>query len=169
LEADSEIVAGFHIEYSGLSFGMFFVAEFLHAFTIAVLSATLFFGGWQGPGAEQFPILGFFYFLIKSGVLYFTVIWMRGTFPRVRIDQLNNLNWKILTPLALASLIFTAVIDKITTGTGWGRLPLHLLGSAILLGLTMLAIGAYARATRKSEMALTKDVEASATVEASNP
>jgi NADH-quinone oxidoreductase subunit H len=169
LEADSEIVAGFHIEYSGLSFGMFFVAEFLHAFTIAVLSATLFFGGWQGPGAEQFPILGFIYFLIKSGALYFTVIWMRGTFPRVRIDQLNSLNWKILTPLALASLIFTAVIDKITTGTGWARLPLHLLGSVILFGLTMLALWAYARATRKSEMALTKDIEASPSVEASNP
>ncbi|MCK5647073.1 MAG: NADH-quinone oxidoreductase subunit NuoH, partial [Anaerolineales bacterium] len=91
LEADSEIVAGFHIEYSGLSFGMFFVAEFLHAFTIAVLSATLFFGGWQGPGAEQFPILGFFYFLIKSSAIYFLIILIRGTFPRIRIDQLNSL------------------------------------------------------------------------------
>ena len=169
LEADSEIVAGFHIEYSGLSFGMFFVAEFLHAFTIAVLSATLFFGGWQGPGAEQFPILGFFYFLIKSSAIYFLIILIRGTFPRILIDQLNSLSWKVLTPLGLASLIFTAVIDKFTTGGGWSRLPLHLVGSAVLLGLTVVAIGAYARATRKAATAPGEELEASPSVEASNP
>ena len=169
LEAESEIVAGFHIEYSGLSFGMFFVAEFLHAFTIAVLTATLFLGGWQGPGAEQFPLLGFFYFLIKSGAVYFTIIWIRGTFPRIRIDQLNSLNWKVLTPLALASLIFTAVIDKLTPGEGWGRLPLHLLGSLILIVLTFLAISVYARAGRKAEAVRVKDIDSSPSVEASNP
>ncbi len=169
LEAESEIVAGFHIEYSGLSFGMFFVAEFLHAFTISVLTATLFLGGWQGPGAEQFPILGFIYFLIKSAAVYFTVIWIRGTFPRIRIDQLNSLNWKVLTPLALASLIFTAVIDKLAPGEGWGRLPLHLLGSLILIGLTFIAISVYARAGRKAEAERVKEIDASPSVGASNP
>lgn len=169
LEADSEIVAGFHIEYSGMSFGMFFVAEFLHAFTIAVLSATLFFGGWQGPGATEYPILGFVYFLIKSAVLYFTVIWIRGTFPRIRIDQLNNLNWKVLTPLALASVIFTAVIDKLVSTSGWGRLPPHLAGSLVLFVITMLAIWVYARRTRKRHLAFPEDLDASPSVEASKP
>jgi NADH-quinone oxidoreductase subunit H len=151
VEAESEIVAGFHIEYSGMTFGLFFVAEFLHAFTIAVLTVTLFLGGWQGPGASTYPILGFFYFLIKSSVVYFTVIWIRGTFPRVRIDHLNNLNWKVLTPLSLVALIFTAVIEKLTDSPGWGRVPLHLLGTLILLFLTFAALRAYARSVRKKE------------------
>lgn len=148
MEAESEIVAGFHIEYSGISFGMFFVAEFLHAFTISVLTATLFFGGWQGPGAVDFPILGLVYILIKTSIIYFVVIWIRATFPRIRIDHLNNLNWKILTPLALAAVIFTAVIDKLTSAEGWGRVPLHLAGSVILIGLTLIAIRTYARSMR---------------------
>jgi len=149
MEAESEIVAGFHIEYSGISFGMFFVAEFLHAFTIAVLTVTLFFGGWQGPGAVDFPILGLVYFLIKTAVLYFVVIWIRATFPRLRIDTLNNLNWKILTPLALAAVIFTAIIDKLTPREGWSRVPLHLIGSVILISLTLIALRMYARSARE--------------------
>jgi len=148
MEAESEIVAGFHIEYSGISFGMFFVAEFLHAFTISVLTVTLFFGGWQGPRAVDFPILGLVYFLIKTSIIYFVVIWIRASFPRLRIDHLNNLNWKILTPLALAAVIFTAVIDKLTSAEGWGRVPLHLAGSVILIGLTLIALRTYARSTR---------------------
>lgn len=151
VEAESEIVAGFHIEYSGMTFGLFFVAEFLHAFTIAVLTVTLFLGGWQGPGAFTYPILGLFYFLIKSSVVYFTVIWIRGTFPRVRIDHLNNLNWKVLTPLSLAALIFTAVIEKLADTPGWGRVPLHLLGTVILLFFTFVALRAYARSVRMKE------------------
>lgn len=149
MEAESEIVAGFHIEYSGISFGMFFVAEFLHAFTIAVLTVTLFFGGWQGPGAVDFPILGLVYFLIKTAILYFVIIWIRATFPRLRIDNLNNLNWKILTPLALAAVIFTAIIDKLTPGEGWGRVPLHLVGTVILISLTLIAFRVYARSVRE--------------------
>jgi NADH-quinone oxidoreductase subunit H len=151
LEAESEIVAGFHIEYSGMTFGLFFVAEFLHAFTISVLTVTLFFGGWQGPGAVDIPILGFFYFVAKSSIVYFVVIWIRGTFPRVRIDHLNSFNWKLLTPLALAALIFTAVIDKLTSEPGWGRLPLHLVGTGILLLITFIALRLYARSSRLKE------------------
>jgi NADH-quinone oxidoreductase subunit H len=146
LEADSEIVAGFHIEYSGLAFGMFFVAEFLHAFTISALTATLFLGGWQGPGAEAAPILGFIYFLIKTSVVYFVVIWFRGTFPRVRIDQLNTLNWKFLVPLALAVVVVAAVVDKIAIEQGISRLLLHLAGNAVLIGLTLVSLRAYSRA-----------------------
>lgn len=112
LEAESEIVAGFQIEYSGLKFGMFYVGDFLHAFTISALSATLFFGGWRGPGAETWPVLGLAYFFVKTFIIYFFVVLIRIALPRLRIDQMLNFNWKFLTPLALVLLMVTAVVEK---------------------------------------------------------
>lgn len=112
-EADSEIVAGVNIEYSGLKFGFFYVGDFLHAFTMALLFATVFLGGWQGPYAEQYPILGFVYYFIKTWAVYFVNLWMRFSLPRFRIDQMMAFNWKILTPLALVTLMFTALLDKV--------------------------------------------------------
>lgn len=112
MEADSEIVAGFNIEYSGLKFGMYYVADFLHAFTSALIFTTLFLGGWKGPGAEQYPILGFVYLLIKTAAVYLLTVTIRFTVPRLRIDQMMAFTWKYLTPLALASLLVTAVVDK---------------------------------------------------------
>jgi NADH-quinone oxidoreductase subunit H len=112
-EADSEIVAGFNIEYSGLKFGMFYVADFLHSFTIALVFSVLFLGGWRGPGAEQIPILGFVYILIKAGVIELLIIFIRGTLPRFRIDQMMDVNWKVLTPLSLSIVVVTAVLDKL--------------------------------------------------------
>jgi len=148
LEAESEIVAGFHIEYSGLKFGMFFVAEFLHAFTISALTATLFLGGWQGPWAELYPLLGLFYFMIKTSIIYFIVIWIRGSFPRIRIDQINNLNWKFITPIALATLILAAIAEKVAVEYGINRIALHLSANIILLLITLTAIRLNARAAR---------------------
>jgi NADH-quinone oxidoreductase subunit H len=116
VEAESEIVAGFNIEYSGLKFGMFFVAEFMHAFTISLLFAVIFLGGWRGPGAEQYPILGFVYFVIKTMAVYLIVILFRGALPRLRIDQMMDLNWKVLTPLSLAMVGVTALVDKLVQG-----------------------------------------------------
>ncbi len=113
IEAESEIVAGFNIEYSGLKFGMFYVAEFLHAFTVSLLFATIFLGGWQGPWAEDIPILGFIYYLIKTWAVYFIGIWMRGSLPRFRIDQMMDLNWKVLTPAGLVIVIVTALGAKL--------------------------------------------------------
>jgi NADH-quinone oxidoreductase subunit H len=113
LEAESEIVAGFNIEYSGMKFGMFFVAEFLHAFTVGALTATLFLGGWTGPGADQYPLLGVLYFALKAFAGYFLVILMRGTFPRIRIDHMLELNWKWLVPVTLAAIIGTMLVDKL--------------------------------------------------------
>ncbi|NIS80684.1 MAG: NADH-quinone oxidoreductase subunit NuoH [Anaerolineales bacterium] len=154
LEAESEIVAGFHIEYSGLRFGMFFVAEFLHAFTISALTTTLFFGGWQGPGATQFPLLGLLYFFIKTSLVYFVVIWIRGSFPRIRIDQMNNLNWKFFTPLALAGLVFTAVAEKLVSELALNRVLLHIGANGLLLVLTLFALGIYARRKRREMQGL---------------
>ncbi len=113
LEAESEIVAGFHIEYSGMKFGMFFVAEFLHAFTISALTAAMFLGGWRGPGAESSALLGLLYFFIKTFTVYFIVVWIRSTLPRMRIDHMLNFSWKFLTPLSLAALMATAILDKV--------------------------------------------------------
>src|SRR3972149_11699194 len=101
LEAESEIVTGFQVEYSGLKFGMFFVGEFLHAFTLSALFTALFLGGWRGPWAEQVPILGLAYFFIKTSIVYFFVILLRIAAPRLRIDQMLNFNWKFLVPLGL--------------------------------------------------------------------
>ncbi len=113
IEAESELVAGYNIEYSGLKFGMFYVGEFLHAFTAALIFATVFLGGWRGPGAEQIPILGFVYLMLKTFVVHFTTILIRGTMPRFRIDQMMDLNWKILTPAALATVMVIAITDRI--------------------------------------------------------
>lgn len=116
LEAESEIVSGFHIEYSGMKFGMFYVAEFLHAFTIGVLTAILFMGGWRGPFADDAPLLGFVYLMIKSMAAYMVLIWVRMTLPRLRIDQLLDFNWKFLVPLSLVNLLVVAFVWKALPG-----------------------------------------------------
>jgi NADH-quinone oxidoreductase subunit H len=144
LEAESELVAGFQTEYSGLKFGMFYVGEFIHAFTISALTATFFLGGWRGPGSETYPILGMVYFFIKSFIMYFVVAWIRISLPRLRIDQMLNFNWKFLTPIALVLLIATAVVEKafvmILPGlnltdavTPWVRAAVHLGINLLLL------------------------------------
>ena len=112
IEADSELVAGYNIEYSGLKFGMFFVADFLHAFTSAIVFSTIFLGGWQGPSVETYPVLGGIYLLAKTLIVYFLMLAIRFTVPRFRIDQMMALSWKILTPLALFTVLITAFVDK---------------------------------------------------------
>ncbi len=113
LEAESEIVAGFNVEYSGLKFGFFFVGDFLHAFTIALVFSILFLGGWSGPLADRIPLLGFVYLVIKTSIMYFLGLLIRFSLPRFRIDQMMALNWKILVPLSLATFAATAVVDKL--------------------------------------------------------
>jgi NADH-quinone oxidoreductase subunit H len=137
LEAESELVAGYQTEYSGLKFGMFYVGEFLHAFTISALMATLFLGGWRGPGAEQWPILGVGYFFVKTFIVYFFVIVLRITMPRLRIDQLLNFNWKFLTPIALILLIGTALVEKILQSTGMDSLGFR---TVVHLGMNLIII-----------------------------
>jgi len=149
MEAESEIVAGFNIEYSGMKFGMFYVAEFLHAFTISALTATIFLGGWQGPGAAAFPLLGLVYFLIKTATVYFILTLIRFTLPRIRIDQMNDLNWKFLTPLALAAVIVTAVADKAALEVGWSRTGALLAANGAVLLVTVLLLGRHARSLRR--------------------
>lgn len=136
LEAESEIVAGFHTEYSGMKFGMFYVGEFLHVWTVGALIATLFLGGWNGPWVEQVPLLGVLYFYIKTFLGYFVISWIRLSVPRIRIDQMMAFNWKFLTPLALVILMVTAVLDKMLQLRGvisW-RYALVMLAANLLIG-----------------------------------
>jgi NADH-quinone oxidoreductase subunit H len=156
LEAESEIVAGFHIEYSGMKFGMFFVAEFLHAFTVGVLTAVLFLGGWRGPGAEAYPWLGVLYFTLKAFAGYFAVILLRAALPRIRIDHMLDLNWKFLVPVSLAAVVFTIVVDKTfqlyaPTDSEWARAGVLFLANLLLAWLTYYIISASARRLRRAE------------------
>lgn len=150
-EAESEIVAGFHIEYSGMGFGMFMMAEFVHAFTISALFSVIFLGGWQGPGVEAFPLLGLFYFLLKTALIYFVVIWLRGTFPRLRIDQMNAFNWKFITPLALVVFMVTAILDKLAVQADFNRTAVHLGSNAIIVLGTLFLLRAHAASQRRRE------------------
>ena len=112
VEAESELGAGFHTEYSGMKFAYFFLAEFINMFIIAAIGATIFFGGWLSPFGitESIPWLGVFWFLGKTFVLVFLMMWFRWTFPRLRVDQLLTLEWKYLLPLNLLNIVLMAVV-----------------------------------------------------------
>ncbi len=113
LEAESELVAGYHTEYSGMKFGMFYVAEFLHQFTVGALMAIFFLGGWTGPLAVRWPILGVFYFYGKTFFIYLVISWIRLSLPRIRIDEMLNLNWRFLIPVSFINLIAVAIADRL--------------------------------------------------------
>ncbi|WP_255558136.1 NADH-quinone oxidoreductase subunit NuoH [Flavobacterium taihuense] len=112
VEAESELGAGFHTEYSGMKFAYFFLAEFINMFIISAIATTVFFGGYLSPFGitESIPLLGVFWFLAKTLVLIFLMMWFRWTFPRLRIDQLLVLEWKYLLPLNLMNLVLMALI-----------------------------------------------------------
>jgi NADH-quinone oxidoreductase subunit H len=109
-EAETELVAGFHTEYSSLKFALFFMAEYVNMMTVSVLATTLFLGGWNGPFVAQYPWLGLVYFLAKVFFFLFLYIWLRGTLPRLRYDQLMNFGWKVLLPAALFNIILASVV-----------------------------------------------------------
>lgn len=103
-EAESELVAGFNVEYSGMRFALFFLAEYMNVFSLSMLTALLFLGGWGGP-----VLPGIVWLTIKTYAIVFLVIWMRGTFPRIRVDQLMAFGWKALLPASLVNLGITGV------------------------------------------------------------
>jgi NADH-quinone oxidoreductase subunit H len=109
-EAEQELVAGYHAEYSGMKFALFFMAEYIKMIAISVIGATMFLGGFDGPFVEQFPWLGPVYLLAKVVVWLGILIWVRATWPRLRYDRLMSLGWKILFPLALLNVVVTAVV-----------------------------------------------------------
>ena len=109
-EAEAELVAGYFTEYSSMKFAMFFMSEYFHLITVTSLATTLYFGGWSGPGAKTYPVLGLFYFIAKVFILIFIFMWIRFTLPRFRYDQLMRFGWKILLPGAIINVIITATV-----------------------------------------------------------
>jgi len=123
VEAETEIVGGFHTEYSGIRFALFFLAEYINMFNLSAIAVTLFFGGWLGP---TFPgvlpgflqaLMPIFWFMLKTFVLLFGFIWLRATLPRLRYDQLMDLGWKRLIPASIAWLVLFTVV---TAYQAWG-------------------------------------------------
>jgi NADH-quinone oxidoreductase subunit H len=108
-EAETELVAGYHTEYSGIKFAMFFLAEYMHTITISAVGVTLFLGGWHGPQLGVVPWLWpLVWFLVKLYAVIFCLIWIRATVPRFRYDRLMNFGWKFLIPIALLWILITA-------------------------------------------------------------
>ncbi len=113
-EAEQELVAGYHTEYSSMSFALFFLAEYVNMATVAAVATSLFLGGWHGPFLPEW--LGWIWFLIKVFLVLFFYIWMRWTLPRYRYDQLMEFGWKYLLPIAVVNLLVTAAL---TIYLGW--------------------------------------------------
>jgi NADH-quinone oxidoreductase subunit H len=139
LEAESEIVAGFHVEYGGMKFGMFFLAEFIGTLFMSALFATIYLGGWRFFGLERLEtvgrLIGLIAFFIKMFAVYFVFIWIRGTLPRVRIDQMLDLNWKFLVPLSLVLVLSVAIVEKlpfVATSGPYFHAAVHLVTNLVI-------------------------------------
>ena len=131
LEADSEIIAGFQTEYSGMKFGLFYLTEYAETLSVSAIASTLFLGGWAGPFLP-----GFMWLIIKILAVFTLIMWVRATFPRLRIDQVMAFGWKFLLPLALLNLLLTAIL--VLTGFSdwlWLAIPLNFGLAAALIFL----------------------------------
>ena len=182
IEAESEIIAGFHTEYSGIKFGLFMIAEYVHMFALSFFAAVLFFGGWQIPfinvATLPFPIgsiLGFLSLIVKVFFFVFVMMWLRGTLPRFRIDQLLDFGWKFLVPLTLVLLIASAFVVRLfspgsSTGIPVAPGPLSGLGTAgeiiallitnlVIAVLTMVVVASAARRSRNQALRAVSAVE----------
>jgi NADH-quinone oxidoreductase subunit H len=115
-EAEHELTAGYHTEYSGMKFAMFYMAEYIKIIAISMIASTLFLGGYLGPFINQFPWLGPVYLFIKTVAVIFIFIWVRATYPRFRYDQLMAFGWKILLPLGFLNMLIAGVITVLRGG-----------------------------------------------------
>ena len=153
LEAESEIIAGFHVEYSGMKFAFFFIGEYMHLFVAAGIGTTLFLGGWRGPGASEASILGvllgFVYFTVKTVILIFLMMWIRGTLPRFRIDHLLDFGWKFLVPVGLLGLMAVALVLKLPFLSSSGLTGLGMLvANVVVILVSLAAVSVAARRSR---------------------
>jgi NADH-quinone oxidoreductase subunit H len=153
VEAEQELVGGFHTEYSSIRFALFFLAEFMNVITMSAIAVTLFLGGPDGPilverVAWLWPIL---WFSLKLSAFLFTFVWLRATLPRIRYDQLMDLGWKVLIPLALGWFLLVAALN-VGRDRGWSPVPVVLVSVAVLWAGTAMLGGAVrkARAERRA-------------------
>jgi NADH-quinone oxidoreductase subunit H len=133
-EAESELVAGFLTEYSGMRWAVFFLSEYGEVTVVSAIMATLWFGGWHGPGVDAVPILGVLWFTLKTYGFVLLFMWIRATLPRLRIDQLMGFCWKVLIPLALVNILASAVIILAFADP---RLPLAIVNWLLVAGLIL--------------------------------
>ncbi|MGA8941411.1 MAG: NADH-quinone oxidoreductase subunit H, partial [Thermoactinomyces sp.] len=117
-EAESELVAGYHVEYSGFRFAFFMLAEYVYVFAMSALTTVLFLGGWLPLfGLDFIPPL--VWFVLKMLAMVFFIFWLRATFPRIRSDQLMQLGWKVLLPLALVNIFLSALLKEVPVIGNW--------------------------------------------------
>jgi NADH-quinone oxidoreductase subunit H len=150
-EAEQELTAGYHTEYSGMKFALLFMAEYDKMIAISAIGATLFLGGYQGPFIDRFPWLGPFYMFAKIFILLFGMIWVRATFPRIRYDRLMAFGWKVLLPLSLALIFIVAA--GILVGQEFGMLYYYIGVPLASLLAGFIAIGMVDRTLRRKEYA----------------
>ncbi len=150
VEADSEIASGYFIEYSGMKFGQFYLAEFMNSFALSVITAAVFLAGWRGPLVGSVPILGTLWLLGKAFVVFFVLMWLRATMPRLRIDQMLDFSWKFLVPLALANICVVAVVDTVVPLDSHFTARMGALFAANVL-LATVVLGMLAVAGRKAQ------------------
>ena len=168
LEAESELIAGYNIEYSGFKFGLFMAGEFMHVFTVAVLTAVLFLGGWWGPFVDQVPALGIVWLGLKTAVVYLFMLLIRNTVPRFRIDQVMSINWKFMVPLSILLILVQAFLLRLTDVIGLAPAPeqasdflanlpqalVLLAGNLVLGALVMLMLQRHGRTLRAADKAV---------------
>ncbi|MDP7598795.1 MAG: NADH-quinone oxidoreductase subunit NuoH [Acidimicrobiales bacterium] len=157
VEAEQELVGGFHTEYSSMRFALFFLSEFMNMITMSAIAVTLFLGGPAGPIVTQrlawvWPL---FWFFLKVMAFLFTFVWLRATLPRFRYDQLMDLGWKVLIPTALGWFLLIATLD-IARELGWPTVPVVVIGVLVLWGGAALLSGAV----RKARAERLEDAEA---------
>jgi NADH-quinone oxidoreductase subunit H len=158
-EAETELVAGYHTEYSGLRFAMFFLAEYLHTVTVAAVAVTLFLGGWRGPIFDFLPWLWpTVWFVLKVTVVVFVYIWIRATLPRFRYDRLMNFGWKWLIPLGLLWILVTGATVVIPDVYGRRALLWGIGIAAGLMFLVSLVTPLFSRKPQREESAAPGEV-----------
>ena len=150
-EGESELVAGYNTEYSGMKFGMFYAGELLHAFTYGGFLAILFFGGYRFFGLEQVsPFLAIAVIVFKAFIGYWIIMWVKYTLLRIRIDHMLAFNWKFLTPLAFALLMVTALMNALLAGTStWLYVSGMFLSNVVLAWAALTIASSYSRKERE--------------------
>jgi len=144
LEAESELIAGYHIEYSGMKFALFYLAEYINLFVLGGVATTLFLGGWGGPFVDKVPLLGTFYFLVKDLLMVAFWMWIRGTFPRFRIDHMLSFAWKVLVPVGVVLVLLTGFAVWVTDNY-WIQLAILLPGNLVTLWVALELLGRDAK------------------------